>query len=298
MVDKSDQELEEKAADLVNLVIDTDEPLNLFGEGVRDVDSLSQREQLKRLVGMAAARPAEMARLKERLAALGVAPYKVEALTGGARDLSRDAKSDEFKERIVRVTGAHRTAEVVDALRAGLAWMVSFHENLTIDEAWDAVDRRFGRLAEIVDELRRVVPGLLAFLEVYPLRLMTLDDHQQLLGKFLRAPAAIGRWTRYTPPRWLRGMARGEAGPVESRFLAIEDRSVPNAMGIYYRLFEHPLLRAAGPLSRVPPLMAGPTVTRQGIPNESEVLVREILFARACLAAWLANMTPSFCTRS
>jgi hypothetical protein len=83
-------------------------------------------------------------------------------------------------------------------------------------------------------------------------------------------------WTRYTPPK--------NSGPVHSRYLSVEDRSTPNSMGIYYKLFRHPVL--ALPVIYHEFLhYGGPTGDpKQGIENETEVLLRELIFARNLIA--------------
>jgi len=141
------------------------------------------------------------------------------------------------------------------------------------------ISARYPALEEIVGLLRNLMPGALAFLERYPLRLMRLDHHRRLFGQYSKVGAHVTLWTRYTPPK--------EVGPVRRRFLTLDDRTRPNSMGIYYELFRHPLL--ALPVIYHEFLhYGGPTGNpSMGIENETEVLLREILFARhliACLA--------------
>lgn len=136
--------------------------------------------------------------------------------------------------------------------------------------------QQFNRLDDAILLLADLIPGAMEFLTKHPLRLMTLNDQQTLLGKFVRDGCSIIKWTRYTPPK--------DVGEVQSRYLQLLNRGTPNAMGLYYRLFNHPML--------VLPVIfheflhyAGPdALPGEGVANETEVLVRETYFARALMA--------------
>ncbi|RMH20206.1 MAG: hypothetical protein D6696_08600 [Acidobacteria bacterium] len=139
-----------------------------------------------------------------------------------------------------------------------------------------SVEERFPRLDEIAGGLIERLPGAVAFLQRYPLRLMRRDHQRALFGLYAKQPIRVQLWTRYTPPK--------NAGPVHRRYLALDDRSTPNSMGIAYPLFRHPLL--ALPVVYHEYLHYGGTTgdPENGIGNETEVLLREILFARRLIA--------------
>lgn len=185
----------------------------------------------------------------------------------------------EFGERAVRLLPGARLLEFVGALRRGLCWMVELLERRTGRDRWLEDNLRW--IAALVGE---ELPGVTDFLSRYPLRLMPLDRHRQILGQYSRDKVQVQLWTRYTPPRWFRGANPAELGKVHRRYFDLDDRSAPNAMGLHYRLFEHPVL--------VLPVLyheflhyGGPEGhPEQGIENETEVLLREVLFARHLLA--------------
>lgn len=134
------------------------------------------------------------------------------------------------------------------------------------------IARRYPQLRSLVSLLCKLTPKALDFLERHPLRLMPLSHHKQVLGQYTENGCSFSLWTRYTPPKG--------SGPVHKRYLAVEDRSTPNSMGIYYELFRHPAL--ALPVIYHESLHYGGPAgdPRQGIENETEVLLREIIFAR------------------
>jgi hypothetical protein len=113
---------------------------------------------------------------------------------------------------------------------------------------------------------------------------MELDHHRRILGKYIHEKCALTLWTRYTPPRWEPGMLPGDAGEVKRRYLSVEDRTVPNAIGIYYRLFEHPAL--ALPVVYHEFLHFGGVGGDMGdaIECEAEVWMREIMFMQFLIA--------------
>jgi hypothetical protein len=105
---------------------------------------------------------------------------------------------------------------------------------------------------------------------------MRLDYQRQIIGKFVRDGCELEWWTRYTPPL--------KVGPVEQRYLKVRDRSVPNSMGIYFRLFHHPFL-AVSVIYHEQLHYGGPGGNPgQGIENETETLLRETIFARGLMA--------------
>lgn len=195
-------------------------------------------------------------------------------------DAARRSQGDNtFGERVLRLLPDARLPEFLAALRRSLRWMVELVERRTngsrpLEE----------NLQWIVTLVAEELPGIMDFLSRYPLRLMALDRHRQILGQYARDKVHLQLWTRYTPPRWFPGANPDEIGKVHHRYLDLDDRSSPNAMGLYYRLFEHPVL--------VLPVLyheflhyGGPDGDpSRGICNEAEVLLREVLFARYLLA--------------
>ncbi|MBA4386653.1 MAG: hypothetical protein C0404_01660 [Verrucomicrobia bacterium] len=190
--------------------------------------------------------------------------------------------SHDFRERRVYLLPEHGRLEQERALQNGLAWMEDIEEDTEGDE--DNEDAPYKQLRSILALLHDHMPQALTFLSHHPLRLMTLKQHQRLLGQFSKTRCHVSLWTRYTPPAWHRGMPEGTAGEVRRRYLDLDDRSGPNSMGIYSRLFRHPVL--------VLPVIyhefmhyGGPEGDpSKGIENETEVLLREIVFARALVA--------------
>ncbi|HEX8183898.1 MAG TPA: hypothetical protein VF747_04085 [Blastocatellia bacterium] len=209
----------------------------------------------------------------------------------------------QFCERVVRLLPGRGVIELVAALQDGLRWMIDLVENAcfrdesamsvfinTQEEAQSIPARpkpllqekaiepggEYHQVKATVELMCEIVPGALNFLRRYPLRLMPLDYHKQILGNYSRRGCGLIYWTRYTPPK--------DIGKVHLRYLSIEDRSTPNSMGIYYKLFRHPVL--------VLPIIyheflhyGGPAgKPSQSIENETEVLLREIIFARSLIA--------------
>ena len=132
-------------------------------------------------------------------------------------------------------------------------------------------------LRDLVDMMCEWVPAAVKFLERYPLRLMMPDDKEGKLGEFVLTGAQPLLGTTYRGPK--------NTGEVVRRYLALDDRSLPNSMGIDYRLFRHPVLllstiyheylHHAGVLEN----------DNRPIPNETEVRIRESLFARGLVSA-------------
>lgn len=189
---------------------------------------------------------------------------------------NRHELSHEFGERLVHFLPAFNLLENEQELHNALTWM----SDLGIEKSIPSSKN----LRWIIQLLRQLIPGAFDFLCHYPLRLMTMDQHKKILGQYSRHKCDIGLWTRYTPPVWRRGAQPDEVGQVHRRFLVLDDRSKPNDMGIYYRLFEHPVL--ALPVIYHESLhYGGPSGNPdRGIENETEVLIREILFARSLIS--------------
>lgn len=223
-------------------------------------------------------------RLHDQLLDMQLNETTVETLLRRVESISRTARSGQFGERIVRVLKGQCAQEALASLRDGLSWMVEFYEDDNSGTLEQSLATQFERLPSILEQLQQNIPGFLTFLERYPLRLMTLENHRRMIGQFRSTPVDINIWTRYLPPRWQRGMAPGEAGKVLARYLTLDDRSLPNAMGIYYKLFRHPLL-ALPVIYHEFMHYGGPKGDPDnGIANESEVLLREICFARGLFA--------------
>jgi len=189
---------------------------------------------------------------------------------------NRHELSHEFRERLVHFLPAFNLLENEQELHNALTWM----SDLGIEKSIPSSKN----LRWIIQLLHQLIPGAFDFLCHYPLRLMTMDQHKKILGQYSRHKCDISLWTRYTPPVWRRGAQLDEVGQVLRRFLVLDDRSKPNDMGIYYRLFEHPVL--ALPVIYHEYLhYGGPSGNpNQGIENETEVLLREIIFARSLIS--------------
>lgn len=184
--------------------------------------------------------------------------------------------SYDFRERQIYLLPEYSLLEFEQNIYDGLTW-------LDLIEKYPSRNK-YNNIDWIIKLLCEHVPGIFEFLCKYPFRLMTLDQHKQILGKYSREKCGITLWTRYTPPIWKRGIKPDEVGIVKARYLSLEDRSKPNSMGIYYRLFEHPIL--ALPIIYHEYLhYGGPTGDPQkGILNESDVLIREVLFMKYLIA--------------
>lgn len=181
-----------------------------------------------------------------------------------------------FCERSVLLHPEAKDADLHRALRDGLRWMGEIAEGDYSGSCNKRITISPWALKQTLGLLALWVPGFSAFLRSYPLHLMRLDHHHQLLGKMVRRGCDISLWTRYTPP--------DEVGPVHNRWLELDDRSVPNAMGIYFRLLEHPVLGIPVIYHEYLHYAGAGNVPGEGLANEAEVLVREILFTRVLLA--------------
>ncbi|HKV39439.1 MAG TPA: hypothetical protein VJX67_09515, partial [Blastocatellia bacterium] len=201
---------------------------------------------------------------------------------------------DSFCERTVRLLPGIGTSEMAEALGDGVQWMTrlvqgsdaeiasqsaasaEFKKTAVLQQRKYDEASEYERLARIVDLMCEMLPGALAFLEKYPLRLMPLDVHKRVLGYLSTSRCRMTYWTRYTPPLRI--------GRVHRRYLTLDDRSMPNSMGIYYNLFRHPVL-ALPVIYHEFMHYGGPEGDpTRGIANEAEVLLREIIFARYLIA--------------
>ncbi len=219
--------------------------------------------------------------------------------------------ADEFAEKRIQLLPGSNSEDLERALRNGVEWMVLMMERLAaampdVDHqaAEEVPSESFRRIrdaellerldgvmmgeptagtkiAESVQWLNRLMPGFMDFLRKYPLRLMCLDHHKKIFGNYARRACCLQLWTRFTPPK--------NVGEVKSRYLRLDDRTKPNSMGLVHHLLEHPAL--ALPVIYHEHLHYDGMRGRvdAGIRNETEVLLREILFARALIA----QMAPS-----
>ena len=220
------------------------------------------------------------------------------AASDSIKEVIRSAVQSEddhgFCERIVYALPEQGVLGLTQSLREGLEWMVRIADGAYCENNGHAADAdgqssapgsdadgedpldAFGSLGLAVWLMCRKMPEALSFLEQHALRLMRLDDHRQVLGRYTVAGCGLDLWTDYEPPQYV--------GVVAKRYLRFCDRSKPNSMGVYYRLFCNPAL--------VLPVIyhehlhyGGPAGDpQQGIGNESEVLLREIIFARQLIA--------------
>jgi hypothetical protein len=198
--------------------------------------------------------------------------------------------SHQFQERVVQFSAGQGFLEMEHAVLDSMVWMLDLvekGEDDRDDSEQDQGQDDSGDYSAIRDILRLTcehVPGALAFLGEYPLRLMTSKQHAQIMGKYSRTKAGITHWTRYTPPLWKPGAPPDQIGTVIKRYIEMDDRSAPNAMGISFRLFAHPVLA-------VPVIFhefmhyGGPTGDPGlGIEGECEVHLREAIFTLGMIA--------------
>jgi hypothetical protein len=228
-----------------------------------------------------------------------------ERVWGALRDAVQGDDNRDFRERRVQLLPGQGLGELAAAIQDGLQWVADLAEGdyhqapahpdqgapMAGAAAPAACERRAAEDVPPLEDLEQTLgllcermPEALRFLTHYPLRLMLLEDHRHVLGMYIQDGCSLSLWTHYTGAHF--------SGPVHQRSLCLVDRSTPNAMGIYHRLFRHPLLL-------LPVLYhehlhyGGPDGDpEQGIQNEAEVLVREIVFARG-LIAWLAERGPN-----
>jgi hypothetical protein len=181
-----------------------------------------------------------------------------------------------LRERAIRLLPNSDECEAAAALRAGVLWMSSLEPYFSPDplEEWLVDDECLNRIAELLCER---MPGVIRFLESYPLRLMRFGEHRRAFGVYRTSGAEIEFWYQFDRPQ-------DEGGTVSRRYLQIDDRMQPNSIGLHYHLLRHPLL--ALPVLYHEFLHYGGTTGREedGIANELEVLLREIAFAKALMA--------------
>jgi hypothetical protein len=196
------------------------------------------------------------------------------------RECVTDDNNQIFCERRLHFLPHLGPAERLHCIRQALHWMseiVEFHQAGDDSTPQDGEFlEAYGRLPQILGLIHRLLPEAERFLGKYPLRLMPLKRHKHILGNYFRSRCGLTHWTSYIPPV--------NIGEVRSRYLVVDDRSTPNSMGIYYKLFRHPLL--ALPVIYHEFLHYGGTLgdPRNAIENETEVLIRETLFARSLIA--------------
>jgi len=184
-------------------------------------------------------------------------------------------EGQQFRERRMLVPLNCNRIELINAVREALQWVEDIVDEAVHPNSASADPATFK--PDSIDMLFRHIPGILKFLERYPLRFMRREDHLNLLGQYARSGGEVETWVRFEPPKGV--------GRVKQRFWALNERSTPNSMGIDHRLFRHPGLL-------LPTLFheylhhAG--VSENGnapIPNETEVRFREALFTRGLIAA-------------
>lgn len=184
------------------------------------------------------------------------------------------------RERVMHLMPDSTSSEVASALRLALEWM------LTMEPYFPTSSRVGVSPGSGIDETAQLLcsrlPRMVQFLERYPLRLMPINEHQSAFGVYRKVGAAIESWYQYDRPQ-------AEGGAVSRRFLRINNRMRPNAIGLDYRLLSHPLL--AAPVLFHEYLHYGGTSGNEadGIDNELEVLLREIAFAKGLFA----DLAPS-----
>jgi GNAT superfamily N-acetyltransferase len=194
-----------------------------------------------------------------------------------SRAVTADANSGvDFRERRVLILKGSCRHEVQFSIYDGLQWIWQVVERAQL--SWDDIRLAenfvisFETLETTIELLFERLPQVVSFLEQYPLRLMSPRDASTILANYRESGSNLSLWTRYIPPVY--------TGKVTHRYVSLNDRSKPNAMGINYRLFSHPLMA-------VPTLFheylhyAGPDhIPGQGIRNETEVWMRECIFFR------------------
>lgn len=115
------------------------------------------------------------------------------------------------------------TGELALELHDALLWMND--NNTPVD---------YPDIFKIILIICKKLPKFIPFIEKYPLRLMNYDDNQKILGYYQSIGYNLELWYRYTPPE--------NVGKVHLRYLELDDRTKPNAMGLVYPLFKSPAL--------------------------------------------------------
>ena len=143
----------------------------------------------------------------------------------------------------------------------------------------------YSTLHRTVDVMLEHIPGLLKFVERYPIRLMTSEDLKGAFGVYSREGATIELWYRYDRPQ-----ERG--GRVSERYLQLQDRTKPNSIGLHYRLLQHALLCCPVLFHEMMHYGGLDNDPAEGVDNELYVLICEIAFAKALLSR-LAPIDPA-----
>jgi hypothetical protein len=223
----------------------------------------------------------------------------------------------EFRERRILLLFDTSKLEMCNALRAGIEWMTWIanfrkieplvNDNQKQDNSGDVVQEipltgdeisiaaspeilpvniqyettqetisDYYDLYSIVKLLWLKLPGAVEFFTRHPLRLMLFDDRRKILGQYSEDGCSLRLWTRYTPPK--------DVGEVHYRYLTIDDRTSPNSMGIYYRLFRHPLLAVPVIYHEYLHYAGVSNTPSHGLKNEMEVWLRETIFTRGLFA--------------
>jgi hypothetical protein len=223
-----------------------------------------------------------LVKLRENLGRLPLADDLQKQVALMTRSFAHDEFSHDFQERAVQFLPGQRVLELEQTLLDGLVWMADLEDDTGDDRDENALD--YGQVRRTIRLLHSLMPNALVFLSHYPLRLMTLNQHARLLGQFSRTRCGVSLWFWYSPPLWRRGAKPNEVGVVHQRYVSLDDRSLPNSLGICHHLFRHPVL--ALPVIYHEYLhYGGPEGNPDdGIENEAEVLLREIIFARGLIA--------------
>jgi len=218
---------------------------------------------------------------------------QVKKITNIVKSLFYHEFSYHFSERRIQFLPGQALLELEKLIIDGINWMEDLVEDPDYESGSESDLFDYKNIRIIVKLMSKLMPKILEFFSMYPLRLMTLDQHKRILGQYVRNKCDIIYWTRYTPPIWKPGTSLDEVGEVHERYLTLDDRSTPNAMGIYYRLFSHPILCL--PVLYHEYLHFGGTEGEpsKGIENETNVLFREIIFTRDLIAKLAPNNNES-----
>ena len=193
-----------------------------------------------------------------------------------------DAQGPRFRERWIHAPVQSSRSEILEKIEEGLNWMdrigaaSAASAPCTPDSRPDSCGASGMPLRDLVGTMCEWVPNAVKFLERYPLRIMIPND-TGILGDYVMTGATIQQWTSSTPPL--------NSGRVVRRFLELDDRSLPNSMGIDYRLFQHPVLLLPTLYHEYLHHAGVPENDNRPIPNEAEVRIRESLFSRGLVAA-------------
>ena len=193
-----------------------------------------------------------------------------------------------LRERVIRVLPDSDRLELLQALQDGLAWMLAIGEftrpadsvgvppEPLPEAAGASVPDDYSSLGETVDVLLARIPGLIAFIERYPIRLMASTDLKGAFGVYRLGGADIELWYRYDRPQ-------EHGGKVTERYLQLNDRTKPNSIGLDYRLLQHPLFCCPVLFHEMVHYGGLKSDPSRGVKNELYVLLCEIAFAKALL---------------